>query len=268
MANDRSRPTAPRPDIADPTRRDALRDMARLSLAAVVAAALPRVRAAHAAIPTDLPIETWRGWAAAGRAALLTGVDAWADGATLSGGVVNGTSVFLPPGALSGPSFANAIDDAMMTAGAPAMAAAAFAGASWSVWDTWAASFHMTVGDAFPTFVAIPAPEVPETEMPKQPLENGLAPGRVGLTMNVLPLALAELLGEVANESNVKTVIAEYSLAYVKDFRRWFRRAKIVNALGKGSVPTFAPPYVPVGPVVNGTVTGAGVIRAPAFGAD
>lgn len=268
MANDRSRLNAPQPGVADPARRDALRDLARVSLAAVVAAALPRVRAAHAAIPPGLPIETWRAWASAGRGALLAGVDAWADGATLAGGVVNGNSVFLPPGSLSGPSFENAIDDAMVTAGAPAMVAAAFAGASWSVWETWAASFHMNVPDAFPAFVAIPAPEVPETEMPKQPLENGLAPGRVGLTMNVLPLALAELLGQVANEGNVETVIDEYSLAYVKDFRRWFRRAKIVNAIGKGSVPTFAPPYVPVGPVVNGNVSGASVIRAPAFGAD
>lgn len=265
MKTTRPRAVSPEPD---PARRDALRDITRLSLAAVVAAVLPRVRAAHAAIPPGQPIETWRAWVAAGRAALLTGVDAWADGAQLDGGVLNGTSVFLPPGSLSGPSFEKAIADAMATAGAPDMVATAFAGVSWKVWDTWTASFHMTLGAAFPAFAAVPAPEAPEAEMPKQPLETGLAPGRVGLTMSVLPLALAEVLGDVANESPVATVIAEYSLAYVKDFRRWFRRAKIVNAIGKGSVPTFAPPYVPVGPVVNGIVTGQSVIRAPAFGAD
>jgi len=32
----------------------------------------------------------------------------------------------------------------------------------------------------------------------------------------------------------------------------WLPAQQVTNVLGKGPVPTFAPPYVPVGPVVMG----------------
>ena len=35
-------------------------------------------------------------------------------------------------------------------------------------------------------------------------------------------------------------------------FLMWLPSQQIMNVLGKGPVPTYAPPYVPVGPVLNG----------------
>ena len=35
-------------------------------------------------------------------------------------------------------------------------------------------------------------------------------------------------------------------------FLAWLPMQMIMNVMGKGSIPTFAPPYVPVGPVVMG----------------
>jgi hypothetical protein len=35
-------------------------------------------------------------------------------------------------------------------------------------------------------------------------------------------------------------------------FMLWLPAQQVMNVLGKGPIPTFAPPYVPVGPVVMG----------------
>lgn len=46
-------------------------------------------------------------------------------------------------------------------------------------------------------------------------------------------------------------------------FQLWARSTLVVNLLGHGPVPSFAPPYVPVGPVVGGTVLPTpGVLRS------
>ena len=36
--------------------------------------------------------------------------------------------------------------------------------------------------------------------------------------------------------------------------RMWLPQQMVVKVLGKGPVPTYKPPYVPVGPVVGGEV--------------
>jgi hypothetical protein len=41
-----------------------------------------------------------------------------------------------------------------------------------------------------------------------------------------------------------------------ESFLRWCASAYFDNIMGQGPIPTFAPPYVPVGPVVGGTLTG------------
>jgi hypothetical protein len=42
------------------------------------------------------------------------------------------------------------------------------------------------------------------------------------------------------------------AVAFSQVFAMWVTSQMITNVLGKGPVPTFAPPYVPVGPVVGG----------------
>jgi hypothetical protein len=40
---------------------------------------------------------------------------------------------------------------------------------------------------------------------------------------------------------------------FQKCFLLWQTSTMVTNVLGTGPVPTFAPPYVPAGPVVGGT---------------
>ena len=54
--------------------------------------------------------------------------------------------------------------------------------------------------------------------------------------------------GDVANES-LCVAIAD---AFEKSFNLWKVSTMVTNVMGTGPIPTFAPPYVPVGPVVGG----------------
>jgi hypothetical protein len=50
-------------------------------------------------------------------------------------------------------------------------------------------------------------------------------------------------------------------------FAEWRSLVKLVGLMGKGPVPTFAPPYVPVGPVIMGDNLSTGpVFAGPRFG--
>ena len=50
-------------------------------------------------------------------------------------------------------------------------------------------------------------------------------------------------------------------------FSDWKNGVRLVGLMGRGPVPTFAPPYVPVGPVISGDNTSAGSLFAgPRFG--
>jgi hypothetical protein len=51
-------------------------------------------------------------------------------------------------------------------------------------------------------------------------------------------------------------------------FREWKVTAQIAGVMGKGPIPTYAPPYVPVGPVVMGdNISAPGhTIAGPRFG--
>ena len=50
-------------------------------------------------------------------------------------------------------------------------------------------------------------------------------------------------------------------------FNEWKRLATLAGLMGRGPVPTFAPPYVPVGPVIAGDNLSMGsVFAGPRFG--
>jgi hypothetical protein len=50
-------------------------------------------------------------------------------------------------------------------------------------------------------------------------------------------------------------------------FNEWKSLATLIGLMGRGPVPTFAPPYVPVGPVIAGDNLSMGsVFAGPRFG--
>jgi hypothetical protein len=61
-------------------------------------------------------------------------------------------------------------------------------------------------------------------------------------------------LGELANEPGAQEAANSFGASLSMSFMSWIAGKMLKNLMGKGNVPSFAPPYVPAGPVVMGDV--------------
>jgi hypothetical protein len=104
----------------------------------------------------------------------------------------------------------------------------------------------------YPAFAAIPSPVAPPTPN---------IPGPVGTLIMASPVVSKSALknalvikhaGASSTDLNLYEALAE---AFEQAFQTWKVSTLVTNVLGTGPVPTFAPPYVPVGPVVAGIGT-------------
>ena len=97
---------------------------------------------------------------------------------------------------------------------------------------------------AFPGPIAPPMPNLPSPLMALTQVPASLAPAAmkgqmIGLLGDPQAMYHKELFGAVCD-------------AFDKCFKIWQGATQVTNVLGTGPIPTFAPPYVPVGPVVGG----------------
>jgi len=102
------------------------------------------------------------------------------------------------------------------------------------------------------------------------PIARGASAGEYRLTAATLSPQLVTALRPLAGRDTTGLDSAVKGLtSWVEaSFRDWKLTAQIVGVKGKGPIPTYAPPYVPVGPVVMGdNISGPGqVIAGPRFG--
>jgi hypothetical protein len=104
----------------------------------------------------------------------------------------------------------------------------------------------------YPSFVALPMPVAPPT--PNVPCVLRV------LNMNPMPMSQSILNAKMvqglprANRAAALTLAVLNAMASSLDkvFTQWLVMTQVTNVMGTGPVPTFAPPYVPVGPVVGG----------------
>ncbi len=105
----------------------------------------------------------------------------------------------------------------------------------------------------YPAFAAWPGPMAPPMPNVPTPLLTFMLPGLA----QIQPVPLRDEIirkyptPKPACADAVAAAIAE---AFFKAALPWMGSQQITQLLGTGQVPTFAPPYVPVGPVVNGWV--------------
>jgi hypothetical protein len=129
--------------------------------------------------------------------------------------------------------------------GPEAEAAQAVAGALDDGMRQWQAQPKFPGLPLYPSFAAMPVPHTaptPNIPVPVAALVGGAVPP---------PMSAA---GRAADPG--AAAIAEAVLGAITGgaFQMWASTTMVVNLLGHGPVPTYAPPYVPVGPVVGGTV--------------
>jgi hypothetical protein len=131
------------------------------------------------------------------------------------------------------------------SSGPEAEAAQAVAGALDDGMKQWQSQPKFPGLPLYPSFAALPMPNAPPTPnvpVPVTALIGGAAPPHLnasGRATDPGAAVVAEaVLGAISGEA----------------WQLWASSTLVANMLGHGPVPTYAPPYVPVGPVVGGTV--------------
>ena len=180
----------------------------------------------------------------------------WKLQASFSGIRIHAVSAIGLPGCLKGPDLENSIKSAPSVAswkGAEAAIRNAFAKAVGGCFKQWQAAVTVPGLPWYPAFSAWPGPDAPPMPNVPTPLV-ACASSKVAQIVTPGPMKssmLSGLKGDFAFKDQFCDALA-FALALA--FQMWLPTQMVMLVLGKGPVPTFAPPYVPVGPVVNGSV--------------
>lgn len=105
----------------------------------------------------------------------------------------------------------------------------------------------------FPMFAAFPSPVAPPTPSPVPAPLAALAPAASSLFVaNSLG---SQMLGMFGNPTAnyAREIFDAVATGIQACFTTWYASTMFTKIMGTGPVPSFAPPYVPVGPVVGGT---------------
>ncbi len=201
------------------------------------------------------------------------GVNDWIVASRVQGGWVQGPNAALTPGSLMGVADLEIrVLNGMTMGGVPPAVAKALAQELCGAWMEWANGFAMNLPGAYPKLGAVPGPSAPPTPavQPGYPLSRGSSAGELRLQKSTLSMRLSAALRPYAGAAAVDGAVQAMAEWVDASFREWKMSAQVVGLMGKGPVPTFAPPYVPVGPVVMGdnigTPGGAAAIAGPRFG--
>ena len=104
----------------------------------------------------------------------------------------------------------------------------------------------------YPAFAAFPGPSAPPMPNVPMPLISCVS-NRASRLVVASEVADAIRQALPANLSSETAFINRVAAGLALGASTWLGVAQVMNVLGYGPVPSFAPPYVPVGPVVGGT---------------
>ena len=181
----------------------------------------------------------------------------WRQGAYFKGVTINGPVANGPPGCLKGPSIAGRMNQYHDIQNLTAMETDIYEAIRDGVaeaFELWRASVKVPMLAWYPMFAAFPGPQAPPAPNLPTPLSaltsmspDVLVPPNLKARIDLkLPQALRHPI--ISGFLNALTInISSLLLG-------WIATQIVTGVLGKGPVPTFAPPYVPVGPVLGGSV--------------
>lgn len=131
--------------------------------------------------------------------------------------------------------------------------------------SAWTRAIAKSIGDAwhefmrnttvpglpwYPAFAAFPGPMAP-------PMPNVPTP-MAALAYNlytVSPMAIEQrIVCQMGTGEFVAELASAIAVAFSGAVSLWLPTQMVMLVMGKGPIPTFAPPYVPVGPVVGGDI--------------
>jgi|JI10StandDraft_1071094.scaffolds.fasta_scaffold126524_2 hypothetical protein len=120
-------------------------------------------------------------------------------------------------------------------------------------WLSYTAGIKVPGMPWYPAFAAFPGPVTPPTPNVPTPL--------IAISTAAAAVGAAAMKGQMIGQHGDpmaqwhKEIFDAVTDAFEKCHKIWEPSTQVMNVLGTGPVPSFAPPYVPVGPVVGGVGT-------------
>jgi hypothetical protein len=184
----------------------------------------------------------------------------WKLQARFSGLKINAVTALGTPGCLKGSSLESDIKGAPSAASMSGHMAAyrdAVAKGVSECFSAWQKAVTVPGMPYYPAFAAFPGPMAPPMPNVPLPLIAKLSASLAILT-TAIPLQMAMVMNldgglkaqdpDKQHEALFMSIAVPLSLAFLM----WLPMQMVMLVLGKGPIPTFAPPFVPVGPVVMG----------------
>jgi hypothetical protein len=128
----------------------------------------------------------------------------------------------------------------------------AVAGGMERQWSVLANSVRVPGLPWYPMFAAYPGPTVPPTPNVPYPFATLSHDGTATSPYNLKNAMRSALRGNMDYSLEFFDSVAT---AFELPLSQWKGIQQVAQVMGTGPVPTFAPPYVPVGPVVGGTIS-------------
>jgi len=184
--------------------------------------------------------------------AICDAIDKWMKMTMITSALINGPVGVVLPGSFVGPPLMP-----LILATAPKSTpqeikySNAVASALGTLWQAWQIGLMGTL--MYPAFAAFPGPVAPPMPNIPLPLIAFSSPGESGLSPSILKSTMDANLADpkAQHASDLFDAIAK---AFNTVFQVFKASTMVQNVLGMGPIPTFVPPFVPVGPVVMGTV--------------
>lgn len=180
----------------------------------------------------------------------------WQKAAMFSGLLINATVGMAMPGSLSSTIMMN---QAAILAGLNSSemgeyfipTAKAIASAFETCWSAWEKGYQVQL--QYPTFAAVPMPMAPPTPNIPLPIATGSSVGDPLINKDIMSGMMMSNLSGFSPDNMTKLLFDKFSEGLCQVFDQWKASTMIQNVMGQGPVPSFAPPFSPVGPVVGGT---------------
>lgn len=183
--------------------------------------------------------------------AICSGWSQWQSLAMFTGTLHNATVVSALPGNLQGPPLFPLIFASAPKASPQEMKySKAIAQAIGTAWQTWQVGFLATLQCA--PHAVFPGPMGPPTPIIPMPIASGSSPGEAGLSDAALKGMMMANLGD-PTALHADQLFDAIAKAFKTCFDTWKASSMMSNIMAMGPIPTFAPPFVPCGPVVGGT---------------
>jgi len=183
---------------------------------------------------------------------ICSGIDLWRAQAKFKDLKVMAVSAIGAPGCLDGPALKNLImPKAPKSSKAEKKYSDAIAKHISDAWKKWQDKVTVPGLPWYPAFAAFPGPQAPP--MPNIPMPLIVCPS--AMMSEMTPTKLKDGMCKALKDKKAlhhKELMDSFATGLSVVFLLWLVSQQVMNVLGKGPIPTFAPPYVPVGPVVAG----------------